>query len=125
MPQLDKLSFLNQLIWFFFFYIIFYFLMVKTFVPTIGRSLKLRHKLLTNLNTTQSATTEETQTIIKLALSINSQIQTVFSAIATNNLYKETFLDVINADKATAKLKAVYVKELAKILAKKKLLLKK
>jgi len=124
MPQLDKLSFLNQLIWFFFFYILFYFLMLKTFIPTIGRSLKLRAKLLNNLTDTNSSASEESNKILLVAQKINNDIAAAFSQLVASASYKTTFLNLLAANSAVSALKNLYVNELAKLLAKKKLLQK-
>lgn len=125
MPQLDKLSFLNQLIWFFFFYIIFYFLMIKTFIPTIGRSLKLRAKLLNSLTSNTNKTTNEAQTVIKIGLDINQNMLNMLTAVIKNTAFNDAFLNILNQNAKIQSLKNVYVKELSKILAKKKVINKK
>jgi hypothetical protein len=122
MPQLDKLSFLNQLIWFFFLYIIFYFLMLKTFIPTIGRSLKLRTKLLQNLTDTSTNSAQESTKILTLAQKLNSEVAVTFSLLGTATSYKATFLNILTNNKSVQVVKGVYVKELTKLLAKKKIL---
>jgi len=124
MPQLDKLSFLNQLIWFFFFYIIFYFLMLKTFIPTIGRSLKIRAKLLNNLMSNGLNSTEESSKILGLAQKLNNEVAATLSQLGAATPYKETFLTILINNKSVDLVKSIYVKELAKLLAKKKLLQK-
>ena len=47
MPQLDKVTFLSQLWWCFFFFLGFYFVIHKFFLPKISRILKLRKKTIT------------------------------------------------------------------------------
>lgn len=47
MPQFDKITFLNQIIWLFFFFSSVYFLTLKIFLPRIAFVLKLREKKLT------------------------------------------------------------------------------
>lgn len=44
MPQFDKITFLNQIIWLFFFFFNVYFLTLKIFLPRIAFILKLREK---------------------------------------------------------------------------------
>ena len=52
MPQLDKVTFLSQFFWLVFFYFGFYLILVKHFLPKMGRLLKLRHL---KMNTSQEA----------------------------------------------------------------------
>lgn len=125
MPQLDKLSFLNQLIWFFIFYIIFYFLMIQTFIPTIGRSLKLRHKLLSALQNSRDILPTETTKVVALGLNTVSLYTNLLQELQPANSYQATFADILKHNTAVAKMKAIYVKEMLKVLTKKKLLIKK
>ena len=46
MPQFDKITFLNQIIWLFFFFSSTYIIMLKFFLPKIAFLLKLREKKL-------------------------------------------------------------------------------
>lgn len=125
MPQLDKLSFLNQLIWFFFFYIIFYYLMIKTYIPTIGRSLKLRARLLANLTEQNTLKLGETKTIVKTAEQLILAIQNIFEIGQKYNNFNKTMLNIFETNAKTIKYKNVYVKEAQKLVAKKSNLLKK
>lgn len=125
MPQLDKLSFLNQLIWFFFFYIIFYYLMIKTYIPTIGRSLKLRAKLLSNLTEQNALKLGETKTLVTTAEALIANTQNIFDLSQKYTSFHKTVLNILDNNPEAINYKNVYVKEASKILAKKNILLKK
>jgi hypothetical protein len=96
--------------------------MLKTFIPTIGRSLKLRTKLLQNLTDTSTNSAQESTKILTLAQKLNSEVAVTFSLLGTATSYKATFLNILTNNKSVQVVKGVYVKELTKLLAKKKIL---
>jgi len=46
MPQLDKLSFMSQVVWFFSIFFLLYLIFAKSILPAIARALKLRLRVL-------------------------------------------------------------------------------
>lgn len=49
MPQLDKSSFLNQVLWLLIFIIILYFIIILVVLPTIHKVISMRKLILTNI----------------------------------------------------------------------------
>jgi hypothetical protein len=127
MPQLDKISFINQLFWFFLCYFCFYFLLLKTFLPTIGFTLKLRFKLLKKLdNNSQQQVKEISNKIITRTLNLISLIKSVIDeAIEEGDM---SVLDKvkyrIRNDIRIYKMKMIYVDESKRIQVEKMIIKK-
>ena len=83
MPQLDFISFFNQVFWLFLFFILFYTFFIKNFVPFILRVLKVRKikidKAYANINALVSTETPRAKKITEtIFLKAVSEISTVF-----------------------------------------------
>jgi hypothetical protein len=123
MPQLDKLSFINQLFWFFLFYICFYFLMLKTFLPVIGRTIKLREKLLGTLVSTKFEQSRNLVKIIKNSLDLVSTTQVVVSSVANDITVLNDVKTVVAVDESFVEVKNAFVDE-SVLVSLQKLLIK-
>jgi len=124
MPQLDKLSFLNQLIWFFSFFFIFYFLMIKTFLPTIGRSLKLRHRLLNLSIGLKSSKNNTFETTVIAGSKIVNIINNLLQTILVDKTFTKTVENSLQLQETFKEAQKLYVDESFKLKLKNKFLTK-
>ena len=87
MPQFDKITFFTQIFWLFFFFLGFYLVFLKTFLPKLASTLKVRVKKLQKGVEGVSIFVEEQQTTIS---AFNKSFENIFS-IAKNsiNLFKK------------------------------------
>ena len=73
MPQLDKVTFLSQFFWLCFFYLGFYYLLLKFYLPQIGRIVALRQKKMGITQQGFSDLLQESQQEIKTFQAVCSQ----------------------------------------------------
>ena len=72
MPQLDKVTFFSQFLWLVIVYIGFYLLLLKSFLPKLGRILKVRQK---KVSLSQQGSNVLLQEKEKVADSLNTLIE--------------------------------------------------
>jgi len=121
MPQLDKLSFLTQVLWFFFTFSSLYIFLILYGLPAIGSALKMRQKLLLSIKNTpmdqtgfqvQSTVQEIGKIVNRFNLRSRDHLQTLEELTTSSGAV--ALHAVLGKSKSFTSLKAVVVKELQK-----------
>jgi len=118
MPQLDKLSFIPQLVWFFGLFFILYFLMAKYYLPAIGRTLKMRERLLTIKNENNNLKSTILDQLLTTAQRVIGALSIVITDLNNENQVKEHINIIVQRNAGFMKIKQIYVEEMKKLQIK-------
>jgi hypothetical protein len=117
MPQLDTVTFMSQYFWFLVIFLLIYFRVVIYYLPSIARTLKLRHKI-------KNQDQAEIASIGKITTEVNENVESVMkkTLVVVNagiNEIKdgsdkalEKALKQVNASQAVASANTLYLKSL-------------
>lgn len=126
MPQLDKLSFIPQLLWFFSIFFLVYIFLSQSVLPSLARSLKLRERVINEFqNSVKGDRLNEDyeQLVSKLKETLGENKQ-----VTEESLQKLTAVSEMNLQEAPdyllregehlKSLKNIYLKEMSKLKLK-------
>lgn len=94
MPQLDKYSFIPQLVWFFSIFFLLFLFFSQSVLPTIARSLKLRERVIEGFSADKDVSSSDLE-------KLNMEILASFNAVYANS--NKSIISLSTSAKESAK----------------------